>query len=145
MYDGLPPLEPNNSVKNGMVVFTNVSSFWGRKDGEIAELHSFGNSNVDSGTVVVDRGYLICVGKNLACGRYDADPSVLTVDLQGGSVAPGLTAYGTNLGLQEIAAEPSTSDGYVSDALTERLPGLLGEDALIRAVDGLQFSTRDAQ
>ena len=66
------------------------------------------------------------------------------IDLQGGSIAPGLISYGTNLGLEEISAESTTSDGVAGDVLTGSIPGLLGADALVKAVDGLQFSTRNA-
>jgi hypothetical protein len=143
-YDGLPPLKPKDSVKNDVVIFTNVSSVYGRLDGGIAEMHSFDNEESSAGVVVVNNGRLICVGTNGACAGYDADPTTRMIDLQRGSIAPGLTSYGTNLGLQEISAESSTVDGPVIDALAKNLPGLLGEDALIRATDGLQFFTRDA-
>ena len=33
------------------------------------------------------------------------------VDLEGGSLAPGFTSYGSSLGLEEILFEPSTNDG----------------------------------
>ena len=58
---------------------------------------------------------------------------------------PALISYGSPLGLEHIAAEDSTGDGAVGDPLTAKQPSILGGDgALIRAVDGLQYTTRDA-
>ena len=67
------------------------------------------------------------------------------VDLKGGSLAPGLTSYGSPLGLVEIRLEPSTNDVTVLDPLVDgNLPSILGKDAaIIRAVDGLQFQGRN--
>ena len=75
---------------------------------------------------------------DLVCGGGDVDEFV---DLEGGSLAPGLTSYGSSLGLEEIIIEPSTNDGDVFDPLAdENLPSVLGKDtAIIRAVDDLQF------
>lgn len=141
-HEGLPPLTPQ-TTNGGIVVFTNVSSFWGLEDGEIMEMYSSSN-DLSAGKIVVKEGLPICFGKASSCVDYDSHPEVLTVDLQGGSISPGLTSYGSNLGLQEIAMESSTTDGVVRDALTGSVPGLLGPEPLIRAVDGLQFATRDA-
>jgi hypothetical protein len=78
------------------------------------------------------------------CGGGDADEFV---DLHGGSLAPGLTSYGSPLGLVEIQLEPSTNDGVVLDPLVDgNLPSILGKDtAIVRAsaVDGLQFNGRN--
>jgi len=50
------------------------------------------------------------------------------------------------LGLQDIQEEPTTEDGPVPDPLTSNVPEIIGGDGgLIRAVDGLQYSSRDAQ
>jgi len=50
------------------------------------------------------------------------------------------------LGLQDIQQEPTTEDGPVFDPLTSDVPEIVGGDGgLIRAVDGLQYSSRDAQ
>lgn len=59
---------------------------------------------------------------------------------------PALTSFGSPLGLQDIEQEPSTEDGPVFDPLTSDVPEIIGGDGgLIRAVDGLQYSSRDAQ
>ena len=67
------------------------------------------------------------------------------VDLEGGSLAPGLTSHGSSLGLEEILFEPCTNDGDVFDPLVDgNLPSVLGKDTcIIRAVDGLQFNGRN--
>ena len=58
---------------------------------------------------------------------------------------PGLLSCGSELGLTHISGEKSTRDGKVFDGLTDKVPSILGGDeAVIRAVDGLLFSTRDA-
>ena len=78
--------------------------------------------------------------ENSICGGGDE-----FIDLKGGSLAPGLTSYGSPLGLVEISLEPSTNDGVVLDPLVDgNLPSILGKDtAIIRAVDGLQFQGRN--
>jgi hypothetical protein len=57
---------------------------------------------------------------------------------------PGLVSFGSSLGLTHIAAEQSTNDGAAFDPLTGGVPGILGSEAVIRAVDGLQFESRNA-
>jgi hypothetical protein len=76
------------------------------------------------------------------CGGKDVDEFI---DLEGGSLAPGLTSYGSPLGLVEMIFEPTTNDGVVLDPLVDgNLPSILGRDtAIVRAVDGLQFNGRN--
>lgn len=66
------------------------------------------------------------------------------IDLQGGSISPALVSFGSPLGLQEIMAESSTNDGYVYDPILREVPSILGDKSVIRAADGLQYSTRHA-
>lgn len=68
------------------------------------------------------------------------------IDLEGGSISPGLVSFGSPLGLEYIAAEDSTNDSPIHDRLTEKgVPDMIGGDgAMIRAADGLLFQTRDA-
>jgi hypothetical protein len=74
-----------------------------------------------------------------------ADPSITMVDLEGGSISPGLVSCGAPLGLEEISFEPSTTDGLVPDSLLKPIPKILGGDfLLLHAADGLQFGTRNA-
>ena len=84
--------------------------------------------------VLLQDGLLVCVD--------DVDEFV---DLEGGSLAPGFTSYGSSLGPEEILYEPFTNDGDVYDPLVDgNLPSVLGKDtAIIRAVDGLQFNGRN--
>ncbi|TDL19418.1 carbohydrate esterase family 9 protein [Rickenella mellea] len=142
-YDGLPPLEPKRLLKN-TVVFTNVSNVWQRADHGIATMYTALTGQ--NGVAVVDSGRVVCTGAQESClGHFKSKADVTFVDLDGGSISPGLVSFGTNLGLQEIAMEHSTIDGAVTDALTEKVPKIVGGDnAVIRAVDGLQFSTRDS-
>lgn len=140
-YEGLPPLVPAKAI-SGMVMFTNVSSVFMRSGG--AGIEEAFSSQDQPGVVVVDRGQILCSGLHALC-LSDFDNVGTVVDLKGGSISPGLVSYGSPLGLQEIDQEPSTNDGKVFDPLIKAVPKILGGDtAVVRAVDGLQFATRDA-
>ncbi len=57
---------------------------------------------------------------------------------------PGLTTVGSPLGLADIDFEDSTKDGLVIDPFLSEIPSLVGGgEAIIRAVDGLQFASPD--
>jgi len=58
--------------------------------------------------------------------------------------SPALISYGSPLALNHIDAEESAIDGYVSNPLDLEPPSILGQGNVIRAIDGLQFATRDA-
>ena len=142
-YDGLPPLEPARSTK-GIVIFTNVSSvwMWDAKTSKIADLLS---STVEPGTVIVNAGRVICSSPQQDCLAYSMRNDAVHVDLKGGSLQPGLITAGSTIGLQEIAMEASTTDGAALDPLAADVPALVGGAGYIpRAVDGLQFGSRDA-
>ena len=67
------------------------------------------------------------------------------MNLKGGAISPGLMSFGSPLGLEEIEAESTTSDGVIYDPLIKGVPDIVGGDtALIRSVDGLSFATRHA-
>ncbi|KAJ7474692.1 hypothetical protein FB451DRAFT_274443 [Mycena latifolia] len=137
-FDGIPPLEGRRQT--GTVRFVGVKSMWTRSaQGLEQQLDHPANSN---GTVVVRGGMVVCVAQAESCPGFDADGEEV-VDLQGGSLAPGLTSFGSNLGLSEISMEASTMDGPVFDPLTTLVPNILGH-TVIRAVDGLQFGGRHA-
>ena len=146
-HDGLPPLEPVQS-KSSTVVFTNVSSIFLCEDYSIREAFVANVSEpLVAAIVVVRGGQLACFGSATSpcASSVRADEEAEFVDLEGGSIAPGLVSTGAPLGLQEIDGEESTQDGYVLDPLTESVPEIVGgSGALIRAADGLQFATRDA-
>lgn len=126
-YEGLPPLEPTSSTS---VRFVNVKYVWG-----------FGERFLDkdgkTGEVIVRAGKIVCAGN---CTEVAAVSEETLVDLKGGEIAPGLVAYGGAHALGHIAFETSTGDGTVPDPL----PPLLGKGAIIKAVDGLVFGTRDS-
>ncbi|TDL21725.1 carbohydrate esterase family 9 protein [Rickenella mellea] len=142
-YEGLPPLAPNKS-KGNMVVFTNVKTMYRRDHEGVQE--TLLSSSTELGVVVVRDGNVICSGLEASCASsVSGYESVEYVDLQGGAISPGLVSFGAPLGLEEISGEASTNDGYVFDPLVGGIPSILGgETAIIRAVDGLQYATRDA-
>ncbi|KAJ3528819.1 hypothetical protein NMY22_g9254 [Coprinellus aureogranulatus] len=149
LYEGLPPLEPEKSLVDKVTVFLNVKGLVQRtKDGlKATELQtSFDEANA-GGIVVIEQGKVVCAGGAAICGlqNLQARNDVESVDLEGGSIVPGLTTYGSLLGLEEIKLEPSTNDGGILDPLTDNIPALVGGDtAIIQASDGLKFGTRDA-
>lgn len=141
-HDGLPPLLPEHS-KSKAIVFTNVSEVLVKKEYEIREL--FVAQSEGGGVVVVEDGRISCAGSETACANAIHQDNAQYINLQGGSISPGLLTFGSPLGLQEIQGEASTSDGYVFDPLVYTIPGVVGGDgAVVHAADGLLFTTRDA-
>ncbi|KAF8500595.1 carbohydrate esterase family 9 protein [Hysterangium stoloniferum] len=139
-YEGLPPLIPRKKFQN--VIFQNVNSVWSRVDGGVGIEKAFSAQPGSVGTVVVQNGKITCTG---SCENF-IEHGYTTLDLAGGSLAPGLATYGSPLGIAEIQGESSTQDGDVFDPLTGSVPSILGGDSsVIRAEDGLQFATRDAE
>ncbi|KAJ6598878.1 carbohydrate esterase family 9 protein [Mycena vulgaris] len=127
-WEGLPPL---TGRKLNKVVFLNVREVWYRSaDGDIKDVRS----GSDLLNVAVEDGKI-----KYAFGADDY------VNLDGGSVSPGLMTFGSTLGLEEIQSEPSTGDGSPFDAFAEKVPAILNDPgALVAAVDGLIFGTRHA-
>ncbi|KAF9012391.1 hypothetical protein BDQ17DRAFT_1419786 [Cyathus striatus] len=76
--------------------------------------------------VVVKAGRIACTGTASNC--LASDENGVRIDLQGGSILPAYISYGSPLGLTHIADAPS----------------ILGGGSVIRAIDGLQFESRDA-
>ena len=141
-YDGLPPLLPQHVISEEDVIFTNVSSVWTRVPHGIEPL-SFVKQG--SGIVVVRNGKIRCAGSALLCNIHSPQENVTILNLQGGSISPGLVSIGTSLGLQHIGMESSTTDGVVFDAFSRKIPSLIGgDDSVMRAADGLRFQSRDA-
>jgi hypothetical protein len=139
-WDGVPPLTGRQLATIGKTIrIIKVKSVWrfGAKR-RIEPL--FDDKEGEGRSVLIQDGLLVCVGDR--CGNPTVDE---VIDLKGGSLAPGLTSYGSTLGLVEISSEPSTNDGVVLDPLVgDNLPSILGKDtAIIRAVDGLQFQGRN--
>lgn len=160
-WEGLPPLTGNRRTKGTKVRLTGVKSYW-----TISAADEFGNDNprvkavfdefndaspiTDVGrnwTVLIEDGKVSCYEPELnylsshcqCCGSHSSE----IIDLKGGSISPGLTTFGSPLGLREIRLEPTTNDGPVLDPLTDTIPSILGEETIIRAVDGLQFGGRN--
>jgi imidazolonepropionase-like amidohydrolase len=141
-WEGLPPLEIDRVSE--AVVFTNVSAVLTRGTEGID--HSFRSSAEDQsgGIVIVDGGKIICVGISNACNHLVPDRA-RPVDLEGGMLAPAFISFGSNLGLQEIAYEPSTGDGVPFDPFAEDVPGVLKDPGgIVQAADALEFQTRNA-
>ncbi|KAJ6570163.1 carbohydrate esterase family 9 protein [Mycena vulgaris] len=138
-YEGLPPLEPTAATTRS-VIFVNVRSVFTHAVSGVEQLFSAaGDSTL--GMVVAKDGRITCAG---VCSLDVADATV--IDLHGGSISPGLVSFGSPLGLEHIAQEDSTNDGVIYDPLSRNgVPEIVGGDgAIIRAVDGLLFRTRDA-
>ncbi|KAG2013293.1 hypothetical protein CC2G_010222 [Coprinopsis cinerea AmutBmut pab1-1] len=143
-WEGLPPLKARNSDNH--IVFTNVKKVWTRKLGGSIEDRLQGFNVAGNGTrgvnVLVENGRITCVGgSSCLTGAQEAE----LIDLKGGSISPGLMSYGSALGLEEIASEPSTADGRPFDALKHNVPRIFDDvGGLVRAVDALMFQTRNA-
>ncbi|KJA29867.1 hypothetical protein HYPSUDRAFT_126636 [Hypholoma sublateritium FD-334 SS-4] len=144
-WEGLPPLEGRNTEKT--ILFTNVKEVWqsslnGRTARIFAARQNSGRAdNSELGSVLVGEGKIICAGYACANVRIDA----VTKDLCGGSISPGLMTFGSPIGLEEIASEPSTADGKSYDAFSQDVPRIMGDSgAVVRAMDGLMFGTRNA-
>lgn len=137
-YDGLPPLDGKRL--QGSVAFVNVREVV-QKDAAGVVRSSYVSQAAPAGVVTVQHGEIQCIGTPLSCNLKSFGPDVV-VDLKGGSIAPGLTTFGSGLGLVEIEPEPSTNDGFIYDPIKGKIPSLL-KDVEIQAVDGLAFAGRN--
>ncbi|KAJ6607174.1 hypothetical protein B0H10DRAFT_2073018 [Mycena sp. CBHHK59/15] len=140
-YEGLPPLEGRTTA--GAVQFVNVREVLVRDQWQGRVTQLVGGTPGVNYTVLVQGGRIRCyalAGDTSGVCAQAADTEV--VDLAGGALAPGLTTFGSDLGLSEIMLEPSTTDGPVFDPLTMRVPKIL-DSSVIRAIDGLQFGGRN--
>ncbi|KAF8070512.1 carbohydrate esterase family 9 protein [Lyophyllum atratum] len=138
-YDGLPPLEAAEN-DSGTVIFTNISSIYLRRGHTIRQVFS-ASAKDKAGIVVVENGTVACAGD---CPEALTLSSSRRIDLDGGSISPGLVTFGSTLGLTEIQQEASTNDGNVFDPLTGNVPSIVGgEGSIIQAVDGIHFAGRD--
>ncbi|KAJ7253712.1 carbohydrate esterase family 9 protein [Mycena haematopus] len=140
-YEGLPPLEPE-TAKSDAVVFRNVGSIFLKNAATRSVDEVFTSANGE-GVVVVEKGRIVCSGTYAACPTALSRSEAVHLDLDGGSIFPGLVSYGSPLGLTHIPGESSTSDGPVFDPLRSQVPPIIDGTA-IKAVDGLLFGTRDA-
>ncbi|KAJ7464200.1 hypothetical protein B0H11DRAFT_2285094 [Mycena galericulata] len=145
-FEGLPPLEGRET--KGAVLFVNVTQVWQRMSSGVAQVLG-GDAPDSSWQVLVEGGAIRCfaregeVGAAAGCaGREYTLAGAEVVDLMGGALAPGLTTFGSDLGLSEIMLESSTNDGPVFDPLTMQVPDILHK-TVVRAADGLQFGGRN--
>ncbi|KAJ7086089.1 carbohydrate esterase family 9 protein [Mycena belliarum] len=140
-FQQTPPV-PNfdKEAQAALVVFVNVQSVFAPSAAGVNQVFSAADAGA-LGAVLVKKGRITCVG---VCRMDISDTKV--IDLEGGSISPGLVSFGSPLGLEYIAAEDSTNDSPIHDRLTEKgVPDMIGGDgAMIRAADGLLFQTRDA-
>ncbi|PFH48338.1 hypothetical protein AMATHDRAFT_65765 [Amanita thiersii Skay4041] len=148
-WEGLPPLEGRKEeTRNWRTIrFKGVQEAWVRDgEGNIVDVLNKAEHDNSEKVVVLRDGKVECVGATQDdCAVDDIEEDVKVVDLKGGSLAPALTTFGSPVGLVEIQLEPSANDGQVLDPLTNgNLPGILGNETIVRAVDGLQFETRHA-
>jgi imidazolonepropionase-like amidohydrolase len=104
-------LEVTNST-SAIVIFHNVKTIYGERDMKMTELMNANNGQL--GVVVVDGGKVVCYGTDSSCLHYASKHKAKMVNLEGGSLAPGLITVGSELGLEHIRGEASTQDGYVS-------------------------------
>jgi hypothetical protein len=144
-WEGLPPLTVKE--ERGRIVFHNVREVWARDgEGGIAEVVATGLETGDKlATVVVEQGKIICAGPGATCATAASTAEREAVNLRGGSISPAFMSFGSPLGLEEIAEEPSTGDGGLYNAFTSNPPRILGDaGGMARAVDALQFGTRNA-
>jgi hypothetical protein len=142
-YDGLPPLK---SRKAKHIAFVNVTSVYTKSMTGVMKLFGQGeDQDSQQGTIIVRDGKITCASPGSSClSARQNEGEIEVVNLRGGSLAPGITSFGSPLGLTEIRLEPSTNDGDVEDPLTGRVPSIVGGDlATIRAVDGLSFGGRN--
>ena len=157
-HDGLPPLEPRLRI-TGTVVFANVSSVYVRSPDGMGVERLFPTREDEKATpgetkawAIAHAGRITCVGSHgSACLsralRLASAGNANVVDLEGGALSPGLTTYGSELGLDEIFSpkEVMAKDGIAPDGLRSSVPWLAGgTGGLIRAADGLMFGTRNA-
>lgn len=144
-YEGLPDLSIARGTVKANTVFTNVNSMHIIQNGVVQQLFSLQEA-AENATVIIREGSVVCYGAQDTCATYvDNSDENIIMDLEGGSIAPGLVSYGCGLGLEDIILEPSTNDGLIFDPLNKDPPRVIGgSTSLIRAVDGLQFGTRHA-
>ncbi|KAI0658489.1 composite domain of metallo-dependent hydrolase [Cubamyces menziesii] len=146
-FEGLAPLAPQKTVA-GRVAFRNVKEVFLRQSGDdsagvvVSHFGLDGTANAGVTHVTVDRGRVTCVGP--VCEGEGRNAEVV-VDLRGGTIAPGMMAFGSALGIEEIESEPSTGDGILYDPFKEVVPSMVGDfGGLTRVDDALLFGTRNA-
>ncbi|KAF5376851.1 hypothetical protein D9757_008881 [Collybiopsis confluens] len=155
-WDGLPPLDINKKVRNIRLV--GVKSFWDielQDERAVKTLFDEGkdpSQQSQNWTVLIEDGRISCYepeskfssSRCRCCSAFfKSSGDFETLDLESGTLSPGLTTFGSPIGLVEIRLEPTTNDGSVQDPLKVPVPDILGQETIIRAADGLQFGGRN--
>ncbi|KAI0080817.1 hypothetical protein K474DRAFT_1636767 [Panus rudis PR-1116 ss-1] len=145
-WEGLPPLGPKSRVK-GKIVLKNVREVWVREEYGVKE-RWVARPDQPGGIAVLNNGALTCVGREGWCftdEEAEQERDAFVIDLHGGSIGPGLLTIGSPLGIEEMAGEVSTGDGNLYNPFAGDVPEIMDDTAgLVRAVDALQFGTRNA-
>lgn len=138
-WDGLPPLQGRRVPDR--VLFRNVKEIWSAGSEGIMQAFVSPKGASGAGDVIVEHGRITCTG--LECGQ-DLEGATM-VDLDGGSLFPGLMTYGSPISLEEIEGEMSTGDGKRFNAFTQNIPEIYNDVGnTLRAADALVFGTRNA-
>lgn len=87
--------------------------------------------------VVVSRGKVLCFDLESVCRRSHNLANASTILLKNGYITPGLVAFGNNIGILDISAEPSTGDGSPRQSYSA-----LDESSYHYAKYGIHFSGR---
>lgn len=114
------PVLEKQDTKSSSIVFIGIS-----------KIHLPGHKKA---TELRKNATLIVVGGRIACAghcEHEISATSEIISLQDGHITPPLTAFGSLLGLEEIAAEDDTSDGSLS------------QDSFSRAIDGLRFEGKN--
>lgn len=152
--EGLPPLEASIIIRGKVVVLKNLSTGYIRDGDRVKRWFPLAQNAQKGGQmkvwdVVVRDGSVLCHGVSGSCtvsllGDGFNPEDFEEIDLEGGVILPGLTTFGSSIGLTEIAQEPTTNDGNAVDPFSATPPLLGGPlETIVRAADGLQFGGRN--
>lgn len=136
-HRGLPPLKGKSA--QGHVAFVNIRSTWVRDyNGQFVEMT---DESTEGGIMQFNaEGRVACSSFRGESCLQDLSEDITVVDLEGGSLGPGLTSFGGNIGVMEIDQAWTTNDGVVFGPFDKEF-AVVGD--LIRAVDGISFEGRD--
>lgn len=105
-WEGLPPLE--GKLITDRVVFTNVAEIWTKgPDGVVETMFA---SQDATGVVLVENGKITCAGASVSCTPPGAKSDYTYMDLEGGSISPGIMSFGSLLGVEGLSCSLSASD-----------------------------------
>lgn len=119
-YEGLTPSTPKKETLD-ITVFTSIKSVYQPDLGTIKQTFAAQDASA-FGVVVTRNGFVICTGGRATCMVPSIIDNYAVLDLEGGSIAPGLISFGSPLGLQNIRPEDPTNDETVFDPLEKTVP-----------------------